>query len=84
MGDLVGATRHVVDSLMADRTLAFRRLPDKHRAVSGSDDVRALAEERDRRQQGNGAIRCALREPADRTWVPIRGHDPTPFGRDLT
>jgi hypothetical protein len=36
VGDLVGVTRHVVDSLMADRTLAFRRLPDsKHGAVSG-------------------------------------------------
>jgi hypothetical protein len=32
-----------------------------------SDDVLALAEERDRRQQGNGAIRSALREPAART-----------------
>ena len=73
MGDLVGATRHVVDSLMADRTLAFRRLPDKHRAVSGSDDVRALAEERDRRQLVTGAIRSGLRKPADRTRLPIRG-----------
>jgi hypothetical protein len=25
-------------------------------------------------KQGNGAIRSALREPADRTWVPVRGH----------
>jgi hypothetical protein len=40
----------------------------------GSDDVLALADERDRRQQGNGAIRSALREPADRTWAPVRGH----------
>jgi hypothetical protein len=31
-------------------------------------DVPLLAEERDRRKQGNGAIRSALREPADRTW----------------
>ena len=36
MGDLVGVTRHVIDSLMADRTLAFGRLPDsKYCAVSG-------------------------------------------------
>ena len=36
MADLVGVTRHVVDSLIADRTLVFRRLPEsKQRAVSG-------------------------------------------------
>jgi len=40
-------------------------------AASGSRDVLSLAEERDRRQQGTSAIRCALREPADRTSVPI-------------
>jgi len=63
----VGVTRQVVDWLMADRTLAFRRLPgNKHRRFRVGD-VLALAEERDRRHQGNGAIRSALREPAART-----------------
>ena len=38
---------------------------------------------RDRRQQGTGAIRCALREPADQTWVPVWPLL-TPFARDLT
>jgi hypothetical protein len=64
----VGVTRQVVvDRLLADRTSAFRRLPgNKHRRFRVGD-VLSLAEERDRRQQGTSAIRCALREPADRT-----------------
>jgi hypothetical protein len=63
----VGVTRQVVDRLMVDRTSAFRRLPDnKHRRFRVGD-VLLLGEERDRRQGGTSAIRCALREPADRT-----------------
>jgi hypothetical protein len=63
----VGVTRRVVDWLMADRTLAFRRLPGNTHRRFRVGDVLALAEERDRRHQGNGAIRSALREPAART-----------------
>ena len=52
----------------------LRRLPDASTAsCQGSDHVLALAQERDRRQLGNGAIRSALREATDRTWVPTRG-----------
>jgi hypothetical protein len=64
---LVGVSRQVLDRLLADRTLAFRRLPgNKHRRYRVGD-VLLLAEERDRRQGGTSAIRCALREPAHRT-----------------
>ena len=60
-------TRQVVDRLLADRTSAFRRLPgNKHRRFRVGD-VLLVAEERDRRQGGTSAIRCALRESADRT-----------------
>jgi hypothetical protein len=63
----MGVTRQVVDQLPVDRTLAFRRLPgNKHRRFRVGY-VLFLAEERDGRQPGTGAIRCALREPADRT-----------------
>ena len=33
---------------------------------------------------GTSAIRCVLRAPADRTWVPVRDHAPTPFERVFT
>ena len=63
----LGVTRQVVDRLVADRTLALPRLTDsRHRRVRAGD-VGSLAEERDRRQQGKGAIRSALREPAARS-----------------
>jgi hypothetical protein len=48
------------------------------------EDDLSLAEERDPREAGTSAIRCALREHADRTWASVRRHAPTPFGRDLT
>jgi len=68
---------------LVDRTSAFRRLPgNKHRRYG--EDVLSLAKEGDRRQQRTGAIRRALREPANRSGIPIRGHPPTRFGRDLT
>jgi excisionase family DNA binding protein len=58
--DLLGVTRQFVDRLLADGTLAFRRLPEsKHRRIKVGDVV-ALAEERDRRRQGADAIRSAL------------------------
>jgi hypothetical protein len=53
--------------LLADSTSAFRRMPvNKHRPFR-VEDILSLAKERDRRQQGTGATRCALLEPADRT-----------------
>ena len=42
----------------------------------------SLAEERDRRQQGQAPFVVRLRESADRNRAPIRGHDPTPFRLD--
>jgi hypothetical protein len=82
---MVGVIRQVVvDWLVADRALAPRRLSgNKHCCYRVGHDP-MLAEERDHRRQGKAAIRCALGEPADRTWVPVCGHPPTPFGRDLT
>jgi hypothetical protein len=66
-GDPVRVTLQVVDRLL-DRTSAFRRLPgNKDRRLLRVNNVLLLAEERDRRQGGTSAIRCALREPADRT-----------------
>jgi hypothetical protein len=67
---MLGVTRQVVvDWLMAVRALAPRPLSgNKHCCYRAGDDP-MLAEERDHRQQGKGAIRCALREPAERTWV---------------
>ena len=57
----MGVTRQVVDQLPVDRTSAFRRRPgNKHRRFR-VEDVLFLAEERDRRQQGTGAIRCTTR-----------------------
>jgi excisionase family DNA binding protein len=59
--DLLGVTRQFVDRLLADGTLAFRRLPDsKHRRIKVGD-VLALASERERRRQGADVIRSALR-----------------------
>jgi hypothetical protein len=55
VGDLVSVTRHVVDRLLTDRTLAFRPLPAT-RCRFGY--VLSLDEKRDRGY--------ALREPADR------------------
>jgi hypothetical protein len=53
--------------LLADSTSAFcRLLVNKHRPLR-VEDVLSLAKERDRLQQGTGATRCALLEPADRT-----------------
>jgi hypothetical protein len=46
-GDVVGATRQVVDRLLADRTLAFRRLPDNKHGRFRVGHVLLLAEERD-------------------------------------
>ena len=70
-GDLVGVTRQVVDWLMAHRTLALRRLPGSRHRHSRVGDVLLVAGERDRRQGKTSAICCALREPANRTRVPI-------------
>ena len=48
--DLVGVIRQVVvDWLVADRTLAFRRLPGNKLRRVRVEDVLSLAEERDRR-----------------------------------
>ena len=82
---MLGVIRQVVvEWLMADRASAPRRLSgNKHCGYRVGDDP-MLAEERDHRQQGKCAIRCALREPADRTWVPVHDHPPTPFGRVFT
>ncbi len=64
--DLLGVTRQFVDRLLADGTLAFRRLPgSKHRRVKVGD-VLALAVERERRRRGADAIRSALAEPSER------------------
>ena len=58
--DLLGVTRQFVDRLLADGVLAFRRLPgSKHRRIRVGD-VLALAEERQRRQQGLEVLRAAL------------------------
>ena len=57
--DLLGVTRQFVDRLLADGVLAFRRLPgSKHRRIRVGD-VLALAEERQRRQQGSEVLRAA-------------------------
>ena len=59
-GALLGVTRQVVDRPVVGRTSAFRRLAgNKHRRVR-ADDVRSLAEERDRRQEGTSAIRWRI------------------------
>jgi excisionase family DNA binding protein len=59
--DLLGVTRQFVDRLLADGTLACRRLPgSKHRRIKVGD-ILALAAERDRRQRGANAIRSTLR-----------------------
>ena len=64
--DLLGVTRQLVDRLLADGTLEFRRLPgNKHRRIKVRD-LLTLAEERDRRRQGADAIRAAAGSPADR------------------
>ncbi|MGH8961076.1 MAG: helix-turn-helix domain-containing protein [Jatrophihabitantaceae bacterium] len=61
--DLLGVTRQFVDRLLADGTLAYRRLPgSSHRRIR-VDDVVALAAERDRRRRGAEAIRAALATP---------------------
>ena len=70
--------------LLAKRTLAFRRVAwQQVPPLQGVENVLSLAKEHDRRQDAKAVIRCVLRRPVDRTWVPIRGHPPTPFGRDL-
>ena len=73
--------------LLADETLAVRRLPPTSTRRTRVVDVLSLAEERDRRQLVTGAIRSGLRKPADRTRRPIRGgSDRGPSGvtlRDL-
>lgn len=57
---LLGVTRQFVDRLLADGTLAFRRLPDStHRRIEVAD-VLALGAERDRRRRGAEAMRSAL------------------------
>ena len=61
------ATRQVVDRKVADRTLAFRRLPGHKDRRIRVNDVLLLAEERELRSGGTSAIRCALRAPVDRT-----------------
>lgn len=64
--ELLGVTRQFVDRLLADGTLAFRRLPgSRHRRIKLAD-VLALSEERDRRRRGAEAIRSALRDSPDR------------------
>jgi len=62
-GELVGATRQVVDRLLANSVAR----PAANTAASGANDLPLLAEERDRRPGGTSAVRCALQEPADRT-----------------
>ena len=70
-GDLVGMIRLVVvDWLVANRTSAFRGLPEASTRRIRAGDVGSLTEECDRRQEDTSAIRCAWREPVDRTWVP--------------
>ena len=72
-GDLVGMIRLVVvDWLVANRTSAFRGLPEASTRRIRAGDVGSLTEECDRRQEDTSAIRCAWREPVDRTWVPVR------------
>ena len=58
--------------LLADRTWALPRLPETSTRRVRAGDVGSLTEECDRRQEDTSAIRCAWREPVDRTWVPIR------------
>ena len=53
MDDVMGTTRHVIDSLMA-----FRRLLANKRPRFRAGDGCSLAEERDRREKGASAIRC--------------------------
>jgi hypothetical protein len=60
-------TRQVVDRLLTEGTLAFGPLPATSTRRIRVVDVLSLAEERDRRQLGTGAIRSGLREHADRT-----------------
>ena len=69
---------------LGDRTTLASVVGPATGSAAGVEDVLWLAEERDRRHQGPGAICCALREAADRTCVPTRGHAPTPFERVFT
>ncbi len=79
MDDVAGRTRHVIDSLMA-----FRRLLANKHPRFRAGDVCSLAEERDRRQEERAPFAAHSESPAERTCVPVRGHPPTPFGRDFT
>ena len=64
----VGMTRQVVDRLLAERTIWPSVVcPATSTVRFMVEDGLPVAKERDRRQQGTGAIRSALREPADRT-----------------
>jgi len=61
-GDLVGMIRLVVvDWLVANRTSAFRGLPEASTRRIRAGDVGSLTEECDRRQEDTSAIRCAWR-----------------------
>lgn len=58
--DLLGVSRQFVDRLLADGSLAFRRLPgSSHRRIKIGDVVE-LADERERRRSGAAAIRAVL------------------------
>jgi hypothetical protein len=71
--EVIGSTpvrppRRVVDQPLADSTtlaVVVCQTPS-NAPYQGSNDVVALATERDRRQQDNGTIRSALRDPTIR------------------
>ncbi len=71
--DEVGMTRQVADRLLAERTIG---LPSSAPATSTVrfmvEDGLPVAKEHNRRQQGTGAIRCALRGlPIERAYRPV-------------
>ena len=63
-GDLVGATRQVIDRCWRTGLWRFVICAATRIAASSVNNVLLLAEERDRRPGGTSAIRCVLRAPA--------------------
>jgi len=59
---MLGVTRQFVDRLLADETLACRRLPgSRHRRIRVQDVV-AVGVERDARRAGHEALRTAIED----------------------
>ena len=82
---MLGVIRQVVvEWLMADKASAPRCLSgNKHCCYRVGDDP-MLAGDVIIANRGSAPLRCALREPADRTWAPVHDHPPTPFERVFT